>query len=178
MTASSLMTDGGARDAGDRFAPDALIAANINPSTRLATDYLNHFNEIIMLLEMLPAMPECVEDILDWQPKSYQQHFRDSNFKEKTLAIEAFEAAHPVVRAAFDDVVAEIDERVTSVQELLGEGADAPNTQEQIAILVSTELRPLIDKASGIINNADGVDHAADRMPQPSAQDAVDELFS
>src|SRR3546814_1723486 len=32
---------------------------NINQNTLLATDYLNHFNEIIMLLEMLPSMPEC-----------------------------------------------------------------------------------------------------------------------
>ncbi|MEO8318885.1 MAG: hypothetical protein ABI561_11235, partial [Bradyrhizobium sp.] len=36
-----------------------LKAANINPRTGLATDYLNHFNEAIMLLEMVPDMPEC-----------------------------------------------------------------------------------------------------------------------
>ena len=30
-----------------------LADANINPVTGLATDYLNHFNEAIMLLEML-----------------------------------------------------------------------------------------------------------------------------
>jgi len=30
-----------------------LLAANINPRTGLATDYLNHFNEAIMLLEMI-----------------------------------------------------------------------------------------------------------------------------
>ena len=34
-----------------------LRAANINPRTGLATDYLNHFNEAIMLLEMIPDMP-------------------------------------------------------------------------------------------------------------------------
>ncbi|HOV03416.1 MAG TPA: hypothetical protein PLG99_03330 [Kaistiaceae bacterium] len=176
--ADGWMIDGGTGNADGRLTPAALIAANINPSTFLATDYLNHFNEIIMLLEMLPAMPECAEDILAWEPKSYQQHFRDSNFKEKALAIEAFEAVRPAVRADFDDVVAEIDARVTNVQALLAEAGETPDLDEQIAILVSTELRPLIDRASGIINNADGVDHAADHTPQPSAQDAVDELFS
>ena len=35
-----------------------LQAANINPRTGLATDYLNHFNEAVMLLEMIPAYPE------------------------------------------------------------------------------------------------------------------------
>ena len=41
-----------------------LRAANINPHTGLATDYLNHFNEAVMLLEMVPDMPECAEDFL------------------------------------------------------------------------------------------------------------------
>jgi hypothetical protein len=35
---------------------------NINEQTLLATDYLNHFNEIVMLLEMVPDMPEMLED--------------------------------------------------------------------------------------------------------------------
>ncbi|MDP3655070.1 MAG: hypothetical protein Q8R67_25705, partial [Rhodoferax sp.] len=42
---------------GDDAARAALLrAANINPRTGLATDYLNHFNEAIMLLEMVPDM--------------------------------------------------------------------------------------------------------------------------
>jgi hypothetical protein len=70
-----------------------LRAANINPRTGLATDYLNHFNEAIMLLEMIPDMPECAEDFLTWQPLSYREHFMASNFKARDLAIEAYDAA-------------------------------------------------------------------------------------
>ena len=55
---------------------------NINEQTLLATDYLNHFNEIVMLIEMVPDMPECLDDILEWTPKSYTQHFEDSSFTE------------------------------------------------------------------------------------------------
>ncbi len=65
-----------------------LRAANINPRTGLATDYLNHFNEAIMLLEMVPDMPECAEDFLGWQPLSYREHFAASNFKARDLAIQ------------------------------------------------------------------------------------------
>ena len=50
--------------------PEVLARANINPATGLATDYLNHFNEAIMLLEMLSAMPDCAEDFLVWEPMS------------------------------------------------------------------------------------------------------------
>ncbi len=41
--------------------PDAGTAAltdtSINPATGLATDYLNRFNEAVMLLDMLSACP-------------------------------------------------------------------------------------------------------------------------
>ena len=53
-----------------------LADANINPLTGLATDYLNHFNEAIMLLEMLSSCPECRDDFLVWRPMSYREHFR------------------------------------------------------------------------------------------------------
>ena len=38
-------------------AADAPGHGNINPATGLATDYLNHFNEAIMLLDMLSKLP-------------------------------------------------------------------------------------------------------------------------
>src|SRR5271154_3504977 len=75
-----------------------LRAANINPRTGLATDYLNHFNEAIMLLEMIPDMPECAEEFLDWQALSYREHFAASHFKARDLAIEAYDAADAGVR--------------------------------------------------------------------------------
>src|SRR5246127_5712002 len=79
-----------------------LKAANINPRTGLATDYLNHFNEAIMLLEMIPDMPECAEDFLGWQPLSYSEHFTASNFRARDLAIESYQAADAAIRAEFD----------------------------------------------------------------------------
>src|SRR6476659_6605104 len=81
-----------------------LRAANINPRTGLATDYLNHFNEAIMLLEMIPDIPECSEDFLQWTPLSYAEHFTASNFKARDLAISAYEAADPDIRAEFDQM--------------------------------------------------------------------------
>jgi hypothetical protein len=81
-----------------------LRAANINPRTGLATDYLNHFNEAIMLLEMIPDMPECAEDFLLWYPLSYREHFMASHFKARDLAIEAYESADEHIRVEFDNI--------------------------------------------------------------------------
>ena len=79
-----------------------LADANINPATGLATDYLNHFNEAIMLLEMLSSCPDCIADFLDWQPKSYREHFLASRFKDRHMAVAAYDAADPTVRNCLD----------------------------------------------------------------------------
>ena len=55
----------GDEDGEAAYAP-RLAGTNINPATGLATDYLNHFNEAIMLLEMLSSCPECRVDFLGW----------------------------------------------------------------------------------------------------------------
>ncbi|MBO6503727.1 MAG: hypothetical protein JJ850_12985 [Kordiimonadaceae bacterium] len=79
-----------------------LAAANINPDSFLATDYLNHFNEIVMLMEMIPDMPELIEEAIEWAPKTYDQHFEESGFQAKDLAIEAYKLAPPVFKTPFE----------------------------------------------------------------------------
>lgn len=91
-----------------------LAAANINPESFLATDYLNHYNEIVMLLEMIPDMPDIVEDTTDWAPKSYPQHFEDSGFQAKDLAIEAFHSAPDFIKTSFANTCDELDTLITS----------------------------------------------------------------
>ena len=80
MTFSSQQTRPQETPSVTRPTAAELVAANINPRTGLATDYLNHFNEAIMLLDMIPDVPECADDFLEWQPLSYREHFAASNF--------------------------------------------------------------------------------------------------
>src|ERR1700755_22591 len=98
-----------------------LRAANINPRTGLATDYLNHFNEAIMLLEMVPDMPECAEEFLDWRPLSYAEHFTASKFTARDRAISAYAAADPRVRAEFDDLTSAMTSILTAVSTAMRE---------------------------------------------------------
>src|SRR5258708_32219779 len=93
---------------GEKARGAQLRAANINPRTGLATDYLNHFNEAIMLLEMIPDIPECAEDFLLWYPLPYREHFMASHFKARDLAIEAHESADAGIRAEFDNITSAI----------------------------------------------------------------------
>src|SRR5271156_4910600 len=109
-----------------------LRAANINPRTRLATDYLNHFNEAVMLLEMIPDMPECAEDFLAWKPLSYAEHFTASNFKARDLAIEAYNTADARIRTDFDNITSAITSILSAVSEAMQE-AQQDKTRTQLA---------------------------------------------
>ena len=63
---------------------------NVNDETLLATDYLNHFNEIAMILELLVDCPDCIDEAKEWRPKTYEEHFNDSGFSAKEFVIAAY----------------------------------------------------------------------------------------
>jgi hypothetical protein len=134
-----------------------LRAANINPRTGLATDYLNHFNEAVMLLEMIPDMPECAEDFLTWKPLSYAEHFTASNFKARDLAIEAYNTANARIRTDFDNITSAITSILSAVSEAMRE-AQQDKTRAILAEQASGWVKPLVMQAGGVING----DGAAD----------------
>jgi hypothetical protein len=142
-------------DAQARIA--ALRAANINPRTGLATDYLNHFNEAVMLLEMVPDMPECAEDFLGWRPLSYAEHFTASNFKARDLAIAAYESADARIRAEFDNITGAMTSILTAVSEAMRQ-AQQDKTRARLAEQATGWVKPLVMQAGGIINGATEAD--------------------
>jgi len=85
---------------------------NINEETLLATDYLNHFNEVVMMIDMLPDMPDCLDMVTEWEPKPYKDHFRDSTIADKDLAVEAYDHVKPLYKKAFEDTIAMIDSAI------------------------------------------------------------------
>ena len=134
-----------------------LRAANINPRTGLATDYLNHFNEAIMLLEMVPALPECAEEFLGWHPLTYREHFMASHFKARELAIEAYSSADAIIRAEFDNITS----AMTSILTAVGTAMRQTRQHKTRAILAEQAtgwVKPLVALAGGIINGGSEAD--------------------
>ena len=130
---------------------------NIHPQTLLATDYLNHFNEIIMLLEMIPDMTDCFEDAQAWQPKTYQDHFRDSQFRDKELAVEAYDHVPPRYRQPFEDVVAQMNHLVEASLVRIGEVLPKGDAEELRFVCSdgSMRLQKMSDVASAIIHGSE-----------------------
>jgi hypothetical protein len=158
-----------------------LQGTNIDVNTLLATDYLNHFNEVIMLIEMLPDM---LEDVLAWERKSYQQHFADSEFKDKNLAVEAYDFAPERVLSQFEALVACLDGHLWKTQNRLRD-LDPEVPSEVLADDIATaveKLHRLVGMISCVVNGS-GAEVTAEEVAAPSdtggnsAQDEIDAMF-
>lgn len=148
-------------NANDPESDDALTelrskasAANINEKTLLATDYLNHFNEFVMVLDLIPDMPDCLEDAEAWEPKGYQDHFRDSAFSGKELAIEAYNHSPPEYREQFEAMVDMINTLIPKGLDRIRSAIEEENI-ERVGFECSNTsktLQRLMDLVSAIIN--------------------------
>jgi hypothetical protein len=134
--------------------PARLAETNINPLTGLSTDYLNHFNEAIMLLEMLPTAPECRDDFLAWRPMTYSEHFAASSFKHRDLAILAYDAANPMIRQELDTLADTMTEVLIAIRDAL-QLSTAPAASDMLAERAVAWLKPLVARAGAVINGAD-----------------------
>lgn len=148
--------------------------ANINPRTGLATDYLNHFNEVMMLIEILPIDESVMTDLLAWEPLSYTEHFARSSFTHKDMAIRTYEALPHVARAEFETAVGlmhgTLQDAISDLEKTSHEkledtvGHLIPLLQEEISTLAS------------LISGADV--HLSLEHDDHDAQSAIDALMA
>ncbi|MBL4691903.1 MAG: hypothetical protein JKY92_01045 [Magnetovibrio sp.] len=117
---------------------------NVNAQTLLATDYLNHFNELVMTMEMLADMPELFEEVQAWAPKDYKDHFRDSTIADKELAIEAFDHAPPKFKEPFEQNIEKINRLILKSIDRLA--ADIKTKDMELVRLNSSTISKLIQR--------------------------------
>lgn len=148
--------------AGERAAFEEFQAkvegTNISGQTLLATDYLNHFNEIVMLLDMIPDMPDMIEECKLWEPKTYKDHFAGSTFSDKQLAIEAYDRVPGKFRRPFEETIRQLNlllmEGISELDQQIAEGG-APEMLQDHCRALSRAAQALMDCASAIIHGSD-----------------------
>ncbi len=149
----------------------------VHPQTGLATDYLNHYNEIVMLIELIPSMPDCVADARHWAPKSYVEHFRDSGLSIAGEVIDAYTQVPPDSRHAFEQTTAELDGFLSQAVAQIVSTAERGDNQHLSLMTEETLIaaRSMLGRLNGIIHGFD----ARGRATQPigEAQAAVDAMF-
>lgn len=153
---------------------DTLRAANISPATYLATDFLNHYNEVAMLIDLLSMDPEVSEDILEWAPASYTQHFAQSGFRDRDLAIRAYDLAEPALIMAFETQCQALDNKIIEIQSFLKDGDtdSAAPLGKALYDDISAINALIVGQSDTIVDNETGHDDSG------CSQSDIDSLFA
>ena len=148
-------------------------AALVNPASGLANDYLNLFNEIVMLVEQLPDVPDLIEDIMAWRPKSYLDYFQSSILPGRESALDSYNNLDRRFRRTFEAVVEELDRRATgSVAVVRRKFKSQDDAGESLAVVcerAGANIREVLDKATMLVNHGtittyDAVQERADTI--------------
>jgi hypothetical protein len=130
---------------------------DINESTLIASDYLNHFRKLVTLLEAASSRPQdSANDLLSWRPMSYEEHFSKSDLRDKALAIAAYRKAFTSFRPLFDEAVSRFHgEALALLTEISAELNDPDKNSGEMnkaCANAARRLRVLIDEANAIAN--------------------------
>jgi hypothetical protein len=133
--------------------------ALVSPVSGLANDYLNLFNELVMILEQIPQMPELMDDLLAWRPMSYREYFENSKLPGRHSAMQAYELLDSGFRRRFETFVAELDvialASVASVRRQFKDGP--PQDMGRVTATCSRageKMRIILIRASRLVNYA------------------------
>jgi hypothetical protein len=136
---------------------EARAAVLVNPTSGIANDYLNLFNEIVMLIDTLQHMPELIDELLVWCPPTYEDYFASSNYPGRTQALDIYQTLHPDFRREFEDTIAELTckaaEAIAKVHQLYEQnGADHLDVWAGTCTDLAEGLRVVLDRATNLVN--------------------------
>jgi hypothetical protein len=143
---------------------------NINPATGLCTDYLNHFAEAMMAIEMAGEMPECLDHLRRWRPMTYRQHFEASRFSNREAVIRAYQASDPELRTALESASATLNALLIATRDAVLH-CHAANA-EPLTRRALKDIRPLIARTAALINGG------ASGCRRVNTQAEIDAMFS
>jgi hypothetical protein len=152
-------------------------AGLLNPASDIANDYLNHFNEILLLIENFPILlPEMVDEILTWRPKTYQTYFRESPLPGGEAAVLIYEHIDPSVRRRFEAVIAQVNQiaekSVNTISQKRDEHGELTSEHvEEFCLLASKRLRLWLSAAADLVNHGKAT-------PGEASQQIADRLLS
>jgi len=124
----------------------------------LASDYLNHFNQIVMIIELLEQQPELAEDIRQWRPLSFIEHFESARRARGGRFLYAGGALNPVARRAFNAVVGGLESLAKEAIKICGP-APLDTAQVDACAKVGVAMRSLLERAMALVEPASQLTH-------------------
>jgi hypothetical protein len=140
----------------------------------LSNDFLNHYSEVLMLIEMAACDPSVGDDLAEWQPLGYRAYFAASELRRASAALAAYDALPEARRQAFEKLVAGMDSLAIMAVFALQPPSTADDTLGIVEKTVPA-LRNLIAKAGAFLNSG-GQDLAPDSEAE-EAQAVIDRII-
>jgi hypothetical protein len=169
--------EGVAVEAGDARTPLAeppSDGALASACAGLSNDFLNHYSEVLMLIEMAACDPSIADDLAEWQPLGYRAYFAASELRRASAALAAYDALPQARRQAFEKLVAAMD----SLAVMAVFALQPPSASDDALVVVQETvpaLRELIAKAAAFLNSG-GQDLAPDSEAE-EVQSAIDRII-
>lgn len=154
---------------------EARAACLVNPASGVANDYLNHFNEVLLLIENLPVMlPEMVDEILGWAPISYREYFQKSRLPGSAKALQIYDSLEPEFRDYFEGKIEALntlalDSIAVIKQHRAEDGTIDPDAVSDYCERAATEMKQALEVTAELVNNgrrtvSEAAQHMADRL--------------
>ncbi len=138
---------------------EARAAALVNPASGIANDYLNHFNEALLLIENLPALlPEMVDEILAWHPVGYREYFTNSPLPGSAATLEIYDTLDDDFRKDFETMITILDGIIINSIDIIKASRRPDGTLEadevsDVCEELSTKLRRVLDRTADLVNH-------------------------
>lgn len=150
-------------------------AALVNPASGIANDYLNHFNEILLLIENLPTLlPEMLDELLEWRPVTYREYFAKSLLPGSARALQIYDSLDDGFRREFEGVIDGVNAMAQASIDVIRahrspDGDLDPDKVSDFCENASCAIRSALNRASDLVNNgrerpAETPQHMADRL--------------
>jgi hypothetical protein len=140
----------------------------------LSTDYLNHYGEALMLIEMAVMDLTIIEDLRAWRPKTYREHFAISSLRCAPGALQAYGHLGRTETGAFESLCSAMNRLVDTVLLVLNE-ATTPGDAAMVVDVAAAAFRSLLARATAFINSGGSL--ASAQFDGRELQDAVDQLM-
>ncbi len=135
----------------------------VNPNFGIASDFLNQYNEVLLLIENLPILlPELVEDLLVWKPQTYHEYFSYSPLPGSATAVKIYYCLDRNFRNKFEAQIAKINKLAFQAIAVISEQYRVTGelNAEDISLFckqTSKKLRVEIEKSNKLVNHGLGM---------------------
>lgn len=138
---------------------ESRASALVNPASGVANDYMNHFNEILLMIENLPALlPEMVDEMLAWRPVSYRAYFESSPLPGSVEVLEIYDSLEEDFRRDFESMVELLDKIIMESIAVISTHRRDDGTIEadeigETCARLSAQLRTVLDRTADLVNH-------------------------